>query len=185
MDLEGAGVASRGGDDVPPPGTPPGGEASPATPPARGRDEVLAALAAMPDELGRSLSNRSVEDLTRPSRDGGWGVIEILCHLRDWDEIFLDRFRQTVEQERPYLPAYDDELWPIERDYRGQDPRKVFERYRALRAELVALLEQLAAEGWQRPAEHGAHGEVTLHWMADQVCDHDREHLDQVRDALS
>ncbi len=153
--------------------------------PPRGAEDVLVALAAMPDELGRSLTNRPLEDLMQPSRDGGWGVIEILCHLRDWDEIFLDRFRQTVDQERPFLPAYDDELWPIERDYRGQDPRKVFERFRDLRAELVALLEQLAAEGWQRPAEHGAHGEVTLHWMADQVCDHDHEHLDQVREALS
>ena len=185
MDTEGAGVASAGGDDVPPPGTAPGGEASPATPPARDRDEVLAALAAMPDELGRSLSNRPVEDLTRPSRDGGWGVIEVLCHLRDWDEIFGKRFRTTAEQDRPFLPTYDDELWPIERDYRGQDPIKTFERFREQREELVAFLAGLPPPAWERPAEHGAYGEVTLHWMADHVCDHDREHLEQVRDALS
>jgi hypothetical protein len=161
------------------------GAETPVGAPSRGPDAVLVALASMPDELGRTLTNRPLEDLMQPSRDGGWGVIEILCHLRDWDEIFLDRFRQSVEHERPFLPVYDDELWPIERDYRGQDPRKVFDQFRALRAELVALLEPLPAEAWQRPAEHGAYGEVTLHWMADHVCDHDREHLDQVRDALS
>ena len=162
-----------------------GGDKVPVGPPARSPEEVLAALAAMPEDLGRTLSNHSREDLVQPSRDGGWGVIEVLCHLRDWDEIFAERFRATVEQERPFLPTFDDELWPIERDYRGQDPGKTFERFRHLRTDLVAFLTDLPLEAWQRPAEHGAYGEVTLHWMADHVCDHDREHLEQVRDALA
>jgi hypothetical protein len=157
----------------------------PVAPATRSRDEVLTALAAMPEELGRSITNHSIEDLTRPSRDGGWGVIEVLCHLRDWDEIFLERFRATVEQDRPFLPTYDDELWPIERDYRGQDPAKTFERYRELREQVVALLAGLPPEAWERPADHGAYGEVSLHWMADHVSNHDREHLEQVRDALA
>jgi hypothetical protein len=163
----------------------PGEAGAPVGPPSRTPEEILAALTAMPEDLGRTLANRPLEDLMQPSRDGGWGVIEILCHLRDWDEIFLDRLRQTAEQDRPFLPTYDDELWPIERDYRGQDPRKAFEQFRALRGELVELLAQLPAEAWPRPAEHGVYGEVTLHWLADHVCDHDREHLEQARDALS
>ena len=28
-------------------------------------------------------------------------------------------------------------------------------------------------------------GDVTLHWLADHMCDHDQEHLDQARDALA
>jgi hypothetical protein len=163
----------------------PGEAGPPVGPPSRTPEDILAALAAMPDELGRTLANRPLEDLMQPARDGGWGVIEIICHLRDWDEIFFDRLRRTAEQERPFLPTYDDELWPIERDYRGQDPRKAFEQFRALRGELVELLEGVPAEAWPRPAEHGAYGAVTLHWLADHVCDHDREHLEQARDALS
>ena len=169
----GSGVASPGG------GTPP------VAPPSRDRATVLAALTAMPEELGRALHDHAVEDLMQPSRDGGWGVIEILCHLRDWEGIFLERFKTTAEQERPFLPTYDDELWPIERDYRGQNPVKTFERFQDLRAELVAFLTDLPADAWNRPAVHGAYGPVTLHWMADHVCDHDREHLEQVRDALA
>lgn len=157
----------------------------PVGPPKRTRDAILAALVVMPDELGRILAGRPTETLKRPGRDGGWGVIEIVAHLRDWEEINLERARHIVAEDGPRLPTYDDELWPIERDYRGQDPWKTLERFRTLRGELVGLLQGLAPEAWERTAEHGAYGEITLHWLADHICDHDKEHLDQVRDTLA
>ncbi len=121
----------------------------------------------------------------RPASDGGWGVVEILPHLRDWEEIYLDRAHAIVEQDNPGLPGYDDELWAIERDYRGQDPRATFEHFRQMRADLVGFLRSLAPETWSRRGEHGYYGEITLQWMADHICDHDQEHLRQVRDALA
>ena len=161
------------------------GEGQPVGPPARSREEILAALAAMPEDLGRTLSNRSRDDLMRPSRDGGWGVVEILCHLRDWEEIFLERARAIVERERPDLPAFDDDLWAIERDYRGQDPGRVLERFRELRAQLVEFLAGLPAAAWQRRGVHAVHGEITLRWLIEELREHGEAHLAQIRQALA
>lgn len=153
---------------------------------ARTREAILTALAAYPDELARLVfAGGDPEALMRPASDGGWGVVEILPHLRDWEEIFLDRARAIVEQDRPHLPAYDDELWAIERDYRGQDPHATFEHFRELRSRLVDYLRALPPEAWDRVGEHGAFGEITLQWMANHVVDHDQEHLQQARDALA
>lgn len=156
-----------------------------AGPPKRSRDAILSAIATTPDELARLLKARDREDLLRPSRDGGWGVVEILAHLRDWEEIFLDRLKTVNGETDPFLPVQDDDLWPIERDYRGQVPDRTLERFQNLRGETLAFLQGLGPEGWSRPARHGAYGAVTLHWLADHICDHDQEHLEQARDALS
>jgi hypothetical protein len=93
--------------------------------------------------------------------------------------------RQIAEEERPYLPGFDDTLWSIERDYRGQEPGESFDRFRALREATVGFLRALSADAWLRPGEHGYYGEITLQWLVDHVCDHDQEHLQQVRDALA
>lgn len=148
-------------------------------------DEIVAALAAMPGKLQRLLDGQSAEALVRPARDGGWGVVEILPHLRDWDEIFLQRVRAILIGDRPFLESYDDELWVIERDYRGQDTAATLDQFRQVREELVGLLQGLPAEAWHRTAEHEVHGPITLLWLAGQIAGHDAEHREQIRDALA
>ncbi|MDQ3043812.1 MAG: DinB family protein [Chloroflexota bacterium] len=153
--------------------------------PRRAPNEILTALAALPDELDRTLHERSSEDLLRPARDGGWGVVEVLPHLRDWEEVLSERIDALLSQERPRLPAYDDDLWAIERDYRGQEPRATLASFRALRQDNVARLRDLPPEAWHRTGEHDTLGEVSLQWLTDHICDHDAEHLEQIRDALA
>ncbi|MGH2535275.1 MAG: DinB family protein [Thermomicrobiales bacterium] len=152
----------------------------------RTRETILTELGGFPDEFRRLvLGGHDLDDLLRPAKDGGWGVVEVLPHLRDWEEIYLERVRLLVEEETPHLPAYDDALWAIERDYRGQDPHETFAGFRELRGQLVAMLNRLPAVAWERRGEHGVFGAVTLHWLANHVCDHDMEHLQQALDALT
>jgi uncharacterized damage-inducible protein DinB len=154
--------------------------------PLRSPEEIISALGAFPDDLGRAISGVSdPEALYRPASDGGWGVVEILPHLRDWEEIYFERITKLIEEDRPYLPGYDDTLWSIERDYRGQDPQETFESFRTLRERTVELLRSLPASAWTRSGEHGFFGEITLQWLANHMVDHDQEHLQQVRDALT
>ena len=171
-----------GGRREPPRG--PGGDQAVVTPPSRAPEAVVGALAAFPEEVARALKDRPREALLRPTRDGGWGVVEILPHLRDWEEIFLARVEAILTEDRPHLPSFDDELWAIERDYRSQDPHATLAHFRELRGRLVDLVVGLPPEDWERLADHAVYGEITLHWMLDHVCDHDAEHLEQIRDAL-
>ena len=152
----------------------------------RSREEILRALGHFPTEFRRSvLEAVDRETLMRPAFDGGWGVVEIIPHLRDWEAIYLDRAARILNEDRPALPGFDDTLWSIERDYRGQDPYETFAHFAALRGELVALLQAATPEQWERVGIHGVYGEITLQWMANHICDHDAEHLQQAREALT
>jgi len=152
---------------------------------ARSNEELARALATFPDELERTLSGRPREDLVKPASDGGWGVVENLCHLRDWEEVFLGRIHQVLEEDQPRLPVYDDELWAIERDYRGQDPHQALEQFRASRRKVVALLENLPDSAWNRTGHHESQGDVTVRWLAESILRHGESHIAQIHDALS
>lgn len=153
----------------------------------RSWEAILEHLESFPTDLERVVFADHVaeEDINRPGNDGGWGITEILPHLRDWEEIYFERARRIATEDNPHIPGYDDSLWPIERDYSNQDPVEVFNEFRELRASHVALLRGLASDDWLRTGEHSMLGSITLQWMEDKVCDHDAERLAQARDVLA
>ena len=148
-------------------------------------DSIVAALSAFPDELSRLLADQSRDALMAPASDGGPGVVELLPHLRDWEQIFLDRIDAIVGLDHPTLSAHDDELWAIERDYRGQDPARVLKEFVTLRAETVEHLSHLPESAWSRTAEHETAGEISLLWVGTRLVESDRDHAERIREALS
>ena len=145
----------------------------------------MPALAAFPDELARMLQGYSVEALKRPASDGGWGVVENLGHLRDWEEIFQRRIQAMLTADNPVLPVFDDQLWEIEHDYRGQDPFKLLDQFRALRQQFVEPLAALAPEAWLRRGRLGTGKDVTVATVAQRMRDHDAEHVRAIAEALA
>ena len=146
--------------------------------------ELVDALTAFPAELQRVIDGHSEEALRHPGRDGGWSALENLCHLCDWEAVFLDRARAIVDQDRPELPAYDDALWEIEHRYREQNPGETLARFGRLRDEMVGVLAGLDADDWQREGRHALLGPISLRWIATYLVDHDRGHLNQIGEAL-
>lgn len=158
---------------------PPGDGAS------RSIDDIKAALASVPEELGRLLEGRGREELTQPANDGGWGIVEILPHFRDWEAVIRERVERILAENAPALDEHDDSLWAIEHDYSSQDPHTVLAAFRAQRLNLAARIEPLDVAAWERTASLPKHGTITLRWLLNNVCDHDARHLVEVRDVLA
>jgi hypothetical protein len=147
--------------------------------------DLIPDLEGFPDDLARLLQGYSVEALKRPASDGGWGVIENLGHLRDWEEIYLSRVERLLFEDNPELPVYDDQLWEIEHDYRGQDPHRVLDQLRAQRQQLVGRLREAPPESWERSGSLGGEKDVTLAMVVQRIRQHDLEHWQAVADALA
>ncbi|WP_110514277.1 DinB family protein [Herpetosiphon llansteffanensis] len=133
------------------------------------------------DTLGHVLSNVS-QDQATSLRDGsnGWTVVEVLCHLRDYDQIFLERAIMMRDQDFPLLPGYDHEAMAIERNYNSNDLRTVYAALQESRPRFIAFFQALSPEQWAKAGTHPERGYFSLTDAAMQVGIHDVIHLEQI-----
>jgi hypothetical protein len=126
--------------------------------------------------------SQGVATTRRDPADGekGWTVLEVVCHLRDFDRIFQSRVRQMLRENEPTLQAYDHERMAIEFRYNEQDLRTALAELHASRREFIALFESLNEAQWQRSAIHPERGRFTMDDALMQVGLHDALHLEQI-----
>jgi len=110
----------------------------------------------------------------------GWNVIEVLCHLRDFDIIFMDRARAMVEQDRPPHTPVNHLQMVIENKYAEQPFETALSEYLAHRAEFIAWVDSLSESDWERTGKHPENGDITVLDQIVQASDHDTNHYEQI-----
>ena len=146
---------------------------------------LIEQLRRYPDRLRGIIADTDDDELTRAGAGGGWGPVEVFCHLRDIDELFVERVTRMLTEDDPFIPVVDETLWPIERDYASQDPRVALDEFAERRARFVEILAGLTPEQWLRRGHHEESGEQTIFWYAQHATEHDAMHEQQLRDLLA
>jgi len=133
-----------------------------------------------------SLLNGVTQERALAARDGddGWNVVEIVCHLRDFEEVFFLRARRIVEEDRPVLEPFDHERMAIERRYSQEDLSAAYDAYVQQREAFLEWLKARDEADWQRVGVHPEAGEYTLLEQAMQAPLHDVDHLEQIARVL-
>ena len=147
-------------------------------------DDLVDTLAAMPARLREVVSDASADELSRAAVGGGWGPVEVFCHLRDLENLFIERVTRILDEDDPYLQTVDETLWPIERDYAAQNPWQALEQFSEHRQDFVRILSGLDASQWLRRGYHQDNGEQTVLWYAQHAAEHDAMHEQQLRGLL-
>jgi hypothetical protein len=156
------------------------------------RKYVLIALSGTPDVLDGFLK-------ALPSDDPRWDfrpdperftLREMIAHLADWNPIFQERVTRICAEEAPVLPDRDEGQIAVDRDYAHSDPQASLSRFRAGRAQLLAYLQSLEPEQWERTGSYMADhprgsGAITVEDWAVQVVAHDGYHTQQTAQWLA
>lgn len=119
-------------------------------------------------------------------RDGGtgWTALEVLCHLRDLEQVFLERARLTMTREVPDLPMPDADQLAQERDYNHQQVWTVFDDWVANRVVTLDYFKALKEEDWERVGNHPRRGRMTLTDQLILLSWHDVNHVEQIAKIL-
>lgn len=117
--------------------------------------------------------------------DKGWTTLEVLCHLRDFDEFFHGRAVMMRDQGHPQLPAYDHEALAIERRYNEQNPAEVLADLQQKRARFVTFFQNLTDEQWERTGVHPERDSFDMTDAVMQVGHHDAIHIEQITRILA
>jgi hypothetical protein len=145
---------------------------------------TLEALAAFPSQLEAHYAAipAAFKHWAPPSWEGvpsePLTAIEQVCHVRDIEiEGYQVRFQRTLGEANPTLASLDTESLARERAYGSDDAAAALARFRAARAETLALLRGLAPAQFDRTAVFEGYGPVTLRGLAHYLCSHDQQHL--------
>lgn len=156
------------------------------------------------DEVAAAVKGQSDVSLSRRPAPASWSAKEVVCHLRDIEELFILRFRTMLALDEPTflvlgemppdqaawgivegdaLPL-DPDRWAEERQYLRNDTGLALAALRRRREETLAVLGRLAREQWQRGSVHVTLGRMTFADWAALISAHDDKHLAQLRRAL-
>ena len=149
------------------------------------RGERLARLARTPGELAAAIAGRSDDALSRRPDATDWAATEVLCHLRDNEESFLDRLRMMVAMDEPRFPRSNPDRWAEERQYLRNDATEALHAFGRRRGETIALLASLGPGEWDRAGVHlDSRGRRTVDQVVSVMAWHDDNHLDQLKRAV-
>jgi DinB superfamily len=164
----------------------------------------LGRLQQTPEELAQAISGKTDAELSRRPDAHNWAAKEIVCHLRDVEELFQIRFHTVVALEEPRilvvgasatdLAAWriggeighplDPGRWAEERQYLRNAAGEALAAFRRRRTEVLTLLRSLSPAEWERGGIHLSRGRLTLgEWVA-SLAAHDDNHLAQLHRAL-
>jgi len=112
--------------------------------------------------------------------DENWSVVEVICHLRDAEEISLQRTIAMRDQDHPQIIGYNQEILAQERDYQNAKLSDALDGFVSFREQHLAVLSALVPEQWDRSGQHDEIGQITIFAMIIHKVSHDAVHCAQI-----
>lgn len=147
-------------------------------------EEQLARMERTADDLAAAIRGVPEAALAkRPDRQS-WCATEVVCHLRDTEELFLVFFQTMLDLDEPTYSGGEPDRWAEDRQYMRNDAGEALAAFRRRRAESLAFLRHLRPADWDRVGVHPTRGRLRLRDFAGLMAGHDDNHLDQLKRAL-
>ena len=126
--------------------------------------------------------DQSIATTLRDPDDGeaGWTILDIVCHLRDFEELWQHRLARVLNEENPRFDPFDPNALVIQNDYASQDFAAVWSERTALRAASIAMLDAMTDSQWDRTGIHARFGQITIVELKVQLPMHDLDHAEQI-----
>jgi DinB family protein len=126
-----------------------------------------------------AIVRRTPDETLRAVKIGDWTAKEVIGHVADMAEVFAERVRRCVAEDRPALPTVDQDAIQAERKNNDADPMALSRRLQAAHAAIVQALQRPGAR--DRIGVHSEHGPVTAGWIAAYQARHSHEHVTELQ----
>jgi len=110
---------------------------------------------------------------------------EVLAHVADWDNIFLERVQRILDEDQPTLPDLDEGAIALANAYAIQDPLDNLKRWSESRPELVKLLRSRKHEDFGRIGYKAPFGAISIDAWLSLIIGHDMYHLRQTSEYIA
>lgn len=147
-----------------------------------GYDEDTAFTLADDAATVSALVRRTPDERLRMVRFGDWNAKQVIGHLAASAEVFAERVRRCLDEDRPALPGWDGDAADALADHTNADAMVLSRRFQAAHGRIVALLGRPGAAA--RIAIHAEFGPVTAGWLGAYTAAHAHEHVSELAAAF-
>ena len=125
------------------------------------RATQIETLRLLPKRVRAAVDGLNDSQLDTPYREGGWTVRQVVHHFADSHANSYVRFKLALTEDWPTIKPYDEALWAKLPDSGARiEPSLLF--IDGLHQRLVAVLESMKEEDFQRGFNHPERGRMTL-----------------------
>jgi uncharacterized damage-inducible protein DinB len=113
---------------------------------------------------------------------GKWSVLEVVCHLADFEPIYVERMKRVISHDRPLLMAADETLFAAKLAYHERDLDEELRVIELTRGTFARILRTLPADAFQRTGVHAERGLKTLEELLNLITNHIPHHVPFIAD---
>jgi hypothetical protein len=138
----------------------------------------------LPGRLRSAVIQLNEPQLNTTYRPGGWTLKQVVHHLADSHMNAVMRIKLALTEETPTIKPYDEAGWAMQADYRlpVECSLKTLE---GIHLHMVALLESLTEEEWQRTYIHPERtGTSSMQKTAAMYAWHSNHHLAHITETM-
>jgi uncharacterized damage-inducible protein DinB len=140
-------------------------------------ESTLSRLRSQLSVLPLILGDAGTDALRRRPAPGKWSVHENLAHLARYHEVFIGRLKRMLVEEAPNVGRYQAEEDPDWWQWPERSPEDVLSRLKALRVDLVRLVESLEDSQFGRVGVHPLLGPMPIPLWLEFFLLHEGHHL--------
>jgi uncharacterized damage-inducible protein DinB len=144
--------------------------------------EQINQYAAGPSLLREAVAGMSDEQLRARPIPGKWSTHEVLCHLADFEPIFVTRLKSIICFDQPALQGYDENVFFQKLAYDARDPHEELAVIESIRASMTRILRTLSEVDFQRAGVHSELGTVTLDKLLGYASRHLPHHVQFIQE---
>jgi len=130
-----------------------------------------------PALLRKGVAGFSPEQARQRPVVGKWSALEVVCHLADFEPVFLDRMKAVLTQDEPTFFGRDENAFAAKFVYHQRDLAEELALIEACRKSMTRILRSLPEADFQRRGIHSEAGPMTLETLLMRSAGHLTHHL--------
>src|SRR5262245_59719819 len=129
----------------------------------------------------------SEEQLDAKPIAGKWSTRQVVCHLADFEPIYVDRMKRVIAEQCPTFFGGDPDTFAEHLAYDRRSVEGELRLVTVVREHMAAILRDLGTADFQRVGNHAEAGRMSLEDLLRRIADHIPHHvrfIDEKRAAL-
>jgi len=143
--------------------------------------EWIGVLKALPLWMDTCIENLDEAQLHIPYREGGWTIQQVVHHLADSHMNAFIRVKLALTEDNPTISPYNEKVWAELADTKVVPVNISVTLLHGIHRRLLALLQNMDPEDWQRTYYHPEHQRNFAIWEVIALYAwHSKHHFTQI-----